>query len=304
MQIAILGLGKMGVRIARKLSSEHEVYVWNRTLDDSRKFVEVSPSAKILESISEIKDFKSPRIIWVMLPAGEATVEVLYEIKKYISEGDVVVDGGNAYWKDTESRFQEFNNIGVNYLGIGVSGGIIAEKEGYPLMVGGSEKGYEIIIPILETLSHPNGGYEYFGTGGAGHFIKMVHNGVEYGMMQSIAEGFEILQKSQFHFNLPKIAKIWGKGSVVSGFLMNRAHDALIKNPALHNIIGEVEESGEAAWTLEAAEEEGVDARIIEESLEFRRRSQKDGRVSESFTARLLAVLRHEFGGHELKKKN
>ena len=303
MQIVVLGLGKMGSRIAKKLSNEHEVFVWNRTPDAVGKFIEDNPKAKKLDDLALLSAIKTPRIVWLMLPAGEPTVEMLYELKKYLEKGDVIIDGGNAYWKDTDKRYLEFNNIGINFLGIGVSGGIFGEKEGYSLMVGGSEKGYEKILPILETLSKPFGGFEYFGEGGAGHFVKMVHNGIEYGMMQAIGEGFGVLQKSPFKLNLSKVSKLWTKGTIVSGFLMSRTAEALSKNPTLNGIIGEIEASGEADWAIEAAQEEGVDVKIIEESLEFRRKSKTDKSIQESFAAKLVAALRREFGGHEVKKK-
>jgi 6-phosphogluconate dehydrogenase len=303
MQVIVLGLGKMGTRIAKKLSTDHEVIVWNRTPDAVNKFIEDNPKAKALSELSLISAIQSPRIIWLMLPAGEPTVEMLYELKKNLEKGDVIIDGGNAYWKDTDKRYLEFDNIGISFLGIGVSGGIFGEKEGYPLMVGGSEKGFEKITPLLETLSKPFGGFEYFGEGGAGHFVKMVHNGVEYGMMQSIGEGFEILHKSPFKINVSKVAKLWARGSIVSGFLMNRTADALSKNPNLNDIVGVIDASGEAQWTVEAAKDEGVDAEIIEKSLEYRLKSQDDKKIQNSFGAKLIAALRREFGGHSVTKK-
>src|SRR3989344_3470897 len=301
MTISVIGLGKMGSRIASKLSGKHQVYVWNRTREASIKFAEQNPKAKILNDLNHLSDLKPPRIVWLMLPAGEPTVEVLYELKKYLEEGDVIIDGGNAFYKDTDQRYQEFTNIGIHFLGIGVSGGLFGEKTGYPIMVGGSKEGFILIKPILETLSKPNGGYEYFGEGGAGHFVKMVHNGIEYGMMQSIGEGFGVLEKSPFKLNLSKVAKLWQKGTIVSGFLMDRTSDALSKNPALNNIVGIIEESGEAKWTVETAKEQGVDVEIIERSLEYRLESQRSEKIQSSFTAKLIAALRREFGGHPIR---
>ncbi len=304
MQVVVIGLGKMGTRIAHKLSTEHEVIVWNRTPDSVNKFIEDNPKASKLEDLSMISAIPSPRIVWLMLPAGEPTVEILYELKKYLEKGDVVIDGGNAYWKDTDKRYLEFDNIGISFLGIGVSGGIFGEKEGYPLMVGGSEIGFEKAKPILETLSKPFGGFEYLGPGGAGHFVKMVHNGIEYGMMQSIGEGFGILKDSPFKISVNKVARLWTKGTIISGFLMSRTSDALTKNPALNDVVGVIEASGEAKWAVEAAEEEEVEAEIIEKSLNFRERSQTDKKIQESFSAKLIAVLRREFGGHEVRKSS
>ena len=297
MKIGILGLGKMGSRIAIKLHHEkHEVFVWNRTPK------EISG----VQSVKTIKDLVSklskPRIFWIMLPSGEATQTAIDELLKYLKKGDIVVDGGNANFKDTEERFQKFRKAGIGFLGIGVSGGIIAAKNGYPLMVGGSKKAYLKIKPILDSLAKPNGGHQYFGEGGAGHFVKMVHNGIEYGIMQSLGEGFEVLEKSKYKFNLLDVAKIWQKGTLVSGFMLDRAVDALVQDLTLKNMAGPVSESGEARWTIEEAKKEKVQVEIIQASLDYRLRSQKDKKIQNSFTAKMLNGLRSSFGGHEVKK--
>ncbi len=298
MTIGILGLGKMGSRIASKLQSEsHQIFVWNRT---PRK-IEGIKSAKTIEEL--ISKLPKPRILWLMLPAGDATEVVLNELGKYLEKGDIVIDGGNAYFKDTERRFNNFKKIGIEFLGIGVSGGIGTSKNGYPLMVGGSKKAYEFIAPILNSLAKPNGGYQYFGEGGAGHFVKMVHNGIEYGIMQSLGEGFEVLEKSKYGFNILDVAKLWQKGTLVSGFMLDRAVDALAQNPTLENMAGPVSESGEARWTVEEAGKEKVKVEIIERSLNYRIRSRKDGKIQSSFTAKMLNALRNSFGGHEVKKE-
>ncbi|MCL5746940.1 MAG: decarboxylating 6-phosphogluconate dehydrogenase [Patescibacteria group bacterium] len=312
MKIAVLGLGKMGSRIALKLYEEgHEVVAWNRSAapaDELKlkiknlKFKNDGNNLEIIDSIEDlIQQLGKPRVLWIMLPAGEATQNVLDEVSKYLKKGDIVIDGGNAYFKDTEKRYRDFKKKNIEYLGIGVSGGILASKNGYPLMVGGSRKAYDYIKPILVSLAKPNGGYDYFGEGGAGHFVKMVHNGIEYGMMQSIGEGFEVLEKSSYKFDLLKVAKIWQKGTIISGFLLDRAFDALSQNPKLDGIKGFIEESGEARWTVEEAKKEGVEVEIIERSLEYRRRSQKDTKIQNSFTAKTVAALRNAFGGHSLK---
>lgn len=297
MKIGILGLGKMGSRIALKLSNEgHEVVGWNRS---ETTLKEINTTTDIKKLISKLS---SPRILWLMLPEGEPTQEVISELKKYVEKGDIIIDGGNAHFGDTQRRFEEFKKIGVEFLGIGVSGGILAEKNGFPLMVGGSKKAYEYIKPILQSLAKPNGGFEYFGEGGAGHFVKMVHNGIEYGIMQSLGEGFEVLEKSSYKFDLSKVARLWQKGTLVSGFMLDRAADALSQNPKLEGIKGFIEESGEARWTVEEAKKEGVEVDIIERSLEYRKRSQKDEKIQESFTAKMVAALRNAFGGHAVKK--
>lgn len=304
MTIAVLGLGKMGSRIASKLYEEgHQIFAWNRSEEAIKELKLEIPNLKTSKTLGHlIKNLSKPRVIWIMVPAN-AVEEVLGKVKKNVEVGDVVIDGGNSHFQDTEKRFKEFEKLGIHFLGIGTSGGILANKNGYPFMVGGSKRGYEIIKPLLDSLTKPNGGHTYFGKGGAGHFVKMVHNGIEYGVMQSLGEGFEVLEKSKYKFDLLQIAKLWQKGTLISGFMLDRAVDALSGNPKLDGIKGYIEESGEARWTVEEAKKEGVDVEIIERSLEYRRRSQKDLKIQESFTAKMIAALRNAFGGHSIKKK-
>jgi 6-phosphogluconate dehydrogenase len=296
MKIAILGLGKMGSRIVQKLHDEgHEVVAWNRT----PKEIE---GIEFIENIQDLASLEQPRVLWLMLPAGEPTQNVLDEVQKYLQKGDIVIDGGNAHFADTEKRYQHFKDLGIEFLGIGVSGGIIAAQNGYPLMVGGSKTAYEQIKPILDSLAKPNGAHQYFGEGGAGHFVKMVHNGIEYGIMQSFGEGFEVLEKPQYKFNLLEVAKLWQKGTLVSGFMLDRAVDGLTQSPDLENMAGPIAESGEARWTVEEAKKEDVQVEIIEKSLDYRTRSQTDAKIQNSFTAKMINALRNAFGGHEIKK--
>ncbi len=311
MKIGFIGLGKMGSRMAIKLLKEgHNVVVWNRSKEpieefkvQSSKFKVAVKNLKVAKTIEElIKSLNQPRVAWSMVPAGEATEEVLKEVSKFVAKGDIVIDGGNSFYKDTEKRFKDFKTKGIRYLGIGVSGGVIAAKEGYPMMVGGDKSAYEFIKPILNSLAKPNGGHEYFGKGGAGHFVKMVHNGIEYGIMQSLGEGFGVLEKSPYNLNLQKIAKLYQKGTLVSGFMLDRTVEVLSNPSILSSIEGKIAESGEAKWTVETAREMGVDVEIIERSLEFRRRSQKDKKIQKSFSARMVSALRHAFGGHPIKK--
>jgi 6-phosphogluconate dehydrogenase len=298
MTIGILGLGKMGSRIAQKLHEEgHEVIAWNRTLKEIA-------GIKTTEKIQDLSvKLSKPRILWLMLPAGEPTEETLKELEKFVEKGDIVVDGGNAHFQDSERRYQKFKELGIEFLGIGVSGGIIAAQNGYPLMVGGSKLAYEHIRPILDSLSKPNGGHEYFGEGGAGHFVKMVHNAIEYGYMQSIGEGFEVLEKSEYGFNLEKIANLYRKNTLISGFMMDRTAEVLQKDPKLENLTGIIgKASGETVWTVEEAKRLGIDLEIIEASLNYRLRSETDSKIQKSFTARMISALRNAFGGHEVKK--
>lgn len=312
MQIGFIGLGKMGSRMVLKLLVEgHEVVVWNRSsapVEELKTQISnlktTTQNLRVSKTIRElVQALKNPRIVWLMLPAGEATEQMLQEVSKYVEREDIIIDGGNANFHDTQRRYDEFKKRSIRFLGIGVSGGIIAAVHGYPMMAGGDRSAYDHIRPILDSLSKPNGGHDYFGTGGAGHFVKMVHNGIEYGMMQALGEGFGVLQKAEYNFDLYKIAKLWQRGTIVSSFLLDRAADALSKNSKLSDIEGIIVESGEARWTVEAAKKENVPVAIIENSLEFRRRSQKDSEVQKSFAAKMVAALRHEFGGHEVKKK-
>jgi len=293
MKIGFVGLGKMGARMVSKLISErHDVVAWNRSRHE----------LKNVATIEELtRSLKTPRIVWSMLPAGEATEEILKEVSKLVQADDIVIDSGNSNFKDTQRRYEEFKTKGIRFLGIGVSGGIIAATQGYPMMVGGDKSSYEYIIPILNSLSKPKGGHEYFGTGGAGHFVKMVHNGIEYGIMQSLGEGFGIMEKSPYDLDLQKVAKLYQKGTLVSGFMLDRVLEALENDPKLSNIVGVIAESGEAKWTVEQAKEEGVDTEIIERSLEFRRRSKTDERIQKSFSAKMVAALRNAFGGHPIR---
>lgn len=285
----------MGARMVSKLQKEkHEIIVWNRS----------GHELKNVDSIEKlIKSLETPRIVWLMVPAGEATEEVLKEVSKFVEKGDIVIDGGNSHFKDTQARFAQFQKKGIKFLGIGVSGGIIAATEGYPMMVGGDESAYEFVKPILSSLAKPNGGHEYFGEGGAGHFVKMIHNGIEYGIMQSLGEGFGVLEKSPYNLDLLKVAKLYQKGTLVSGFMLDRAAEVLSNPSILSSIEGKIAESGEAKWTVEQAKEEGVDVEIIKRSLEFRKRSQSDPKIQASFSAKLIAALRNAFGGHPIKKK-
>ena len=312
MTIGFIGLGKMGSRMASKLLGEgHSLAVWNRSKDaieefkiQNAKFKITIQNLKVAETMRDlIKRLEQPRIVWAMVPAGDATEEILKEVSKFVEKDDIVIDGGNSNFKDTQTRFEQFKKRGIRFLGIGVSGGIIAAKEGYPMMVGGDMRAYEFIKPILDSLAKPNGGHEYFGTGGAGHFVKMIHNGIEYGIMQSLGEGFGVLQKSSYNLDLIKIAKLYQKGTLVSGFMLDRTAEVLSNLSILSSIEGKIAESGEAKWTVETAKEEKVDVEIIERSLEFRRRSQTDEKIQKSFSAKLIAALRNAFGGHPIKKK-
>ena len=314
--------------VTKLLNEGHEVVVWNRTrekienlraqisqlsnqtrndLAGSNRKVRTSfavQNFKIADSVKDlVKQLNKPRIIWLMLPAGEATQEILDEVEKYVEGGDIVIDGGNAHYPDTQKRWEHFSKKGIKFLGIGVSGGVIAAVEGYPLMAGGDRLAYGQIKPLLDSLAKPKGGHEYFGQGGAGHFVKMVHNGIEYGVMQSIGEGFGVLEKSPYEFDLLKVARLYQKNTLNSGFMMQRTIEVLDKDPKLSEIEGYIDASGEGEWTIEEAKKLDIPVAIIEESFKFRQKSQKDKKVSSSFAARMVAALRNAFGGHEVREK-
>lgn len=307
MKLGLIGLGRMGSGIAKKLIKEgHELSVWNRTQTAYDLLRSDLPDYKfdVAESLEKLIDsLPVPRIVWIMLPAGETTQSIIDEVSKFTEKGDILIDGGNAFYKDSDRRFEKLKKVGIRFLGIGVSGGIIAAKEGYPLMIGGDKSAYEEIGPILESLSKPNGGHEYFGKGGAGHFVKMVHNAIEYGYMQSIGEGFGLLSESEYNFDLEKVAKIYQKGSLVSGFMMKRTMEVLEKDPTLKNLTGVIgKATGETIWAVDEAEKKGLLFEIIKKSLEIRNQSESDPKIQKSFAARMVSALRNAFGGHAIKK--
>lgn len=321
MKIGFIGLGKMGSRMAQKLLMErHNIVVWNRSKEAISNFKsqisnikythsassgQANKNLKVAKSIQDlVESLEKPRVIWLMVTAGEATQAVLDEISKFVKKDDIVIDGGNAYYKDTQKRYEDFRSNGIRYLGIGVSGGIIASEKGYPLMVGGDRSAYDYVRPILDSLSEPHGGHEYFGEGGAGHFVKMIHNGIEYGIMQSLGEGFDVLAHAPYKFDLLKVAKNWQKGTLVSSFMLDRVVEVLQQDPKLEKIVGVIgSASKESVWTVEQARKEGVPVEIIERSLEYRKRSQTDKKIQGSVTAKLVSGMRETFGGHEVKKK-
>jgi 6-phosphogluconate dehydrogenase len=311
MQIGLIGFGKMGKMLGDKwLADGHQVILWNRSSDVLQKLRQeksnyiVSQKLVIAGTIEELHDaLIKPRIFWLMLPAGQPTNDMLQKIFDITENGDIVVDGGNSNYKDSEKWYKQFKDKGVKFLGIGVSGGIYALNNGASLMVGGDKEGYAYIAGLLNTLAKPNGAHAYFGEGGAGHFLKMVHNGIEYGMMQSIGEGFGVLSKSEYKLNLTNVAWLWQRGGIIRSFLLAMVMGAFAKDPALTQLQGHIETTGEAEWAIAFAKEVGVPVDIIEKSVDFRKRSQYDAGVQQTFTARLIAAMRREFGGHAVKSK-
>lgn len=306
MQLGFIGLGKMGSRMARKLLKEgHEVVVWNRSPEPVEELRRQVPGLKSASTVKElIQGLQTPRVVWLMLPAGEVTDQMLEEVGQYVEPGDVVIDGANSMYQDTERHYQMFQKSGVRFLGIGVSGGVISLTQGYPQMVGGDKSAYEHVTPLLDALAKPHGGHEYFGTGGAGHYVKMVHNGIEYPIMQAIGEGFGVMAGSPYDLDLLKVAKLYQKGTLVSGFMMDRTVEALENDPKLESIAGVIgSASGEARWTVAEAEKLDVPVESISQAIDFRTRSETDKKVQNSFAAKMVGALRIAFGGHPVKKK-
>ena len=299
MQIGMIGLGRMGMNMARRLLlGGHEVVVYNRTQDKVKEMAkEGGVGSSSLQDL--VQKLKAPRVVWFMLPAGAVTDEHVQEIAPLLSPGDILVEGGNSYYKDDLRRERELKQKGIHYMDAGVSGGIWGLKVGYCTMVGGEKSDYTRIEPLLKTLA-PENGFLHCGAVGSGHFVKMVHNGIEYAMMEAYGEGFEIMNASPYgeQLDFKKIARLWNQGSVVRSWLLELLESAFDKDPKLDRIKGYVEDSGEGRWTVQQAVETGVSAPVIAHAL-FRR---FDSRKSDIFSNKILAALRNEFGGHAVKK--
>ena len=296
MRIAMVGLGKMGLNMTRRLlRGGHEVVAVDRSANAVREAAREGalPAASVADAVAILSP---PRVVWLMVPAGPPVDENVELLAGTLEAGDVVVDGGNSLYKEAPRRAKRLAERGVRFLDAGTSGGIWGFAEGYCLMVGGDEDAFRVVTPILATLAPP-GGYAYMGPHGAGHFVKMVHNGIEYGMMQSYAEGFELLSSAPFSLDLRAIASLWNKGSVVRSWLLELAERALEKDPGLSGLSPYVDDSGEGRWTVEQSIEAGVPLPSIALSLYMRFFSRQDN----SFAMRMLAALRNEFGGHAVK---
>lgn len=297
MQLGMIGLGRMGMNMTRRLlKAKHEVVVYNRTAE---KVTQMEKEGAIGSTSLEnfVQRLKSPRVVWLMLPAGDVLDQHIQELIPLLTKGDLLVDGGNSFYKDDVRRSQELAKSGLRYLDAGVSGGVWGLKVGYCLMVGGEKTDFDRIEPILKDLAPPNG-YMHCGASGAGHFVKMVHNGIEYGMMQAYGEGFELLSASPYKPDPAKVASLWNQGSVVRSWLLELAADAFAEDPGLASIAGYVEDSGEGRWTVQQAVESGVAAPVITLSLYQRFLS----RQKDAFSNKVLAALRNKFGGHAIAK--
>jgi 6-phosphogluconate dehydrogenase len=300
MEIGMVGLGKMGANMTKRLlNGGHRVVV----SDLSPEAVEaaVSAGAAGASSLEElVSTLRSPRAVWIMVPAGKPTEAVVNTLSGTLNEDDIIIDGGNSNYKDTMRRAADLGEQGIHFVDVGTSGGVWGLAEGYSMMVGGSSEALARVRPVLETLApSPDKGWGHVGPAGSGHFVKMIHNGIEYGLMQAYAEGFEIMRaKPDFDLDLHQIAEIWRFGSVVRSWLLDLTANALAEDQELSDLKGWVSDSGEGRWTVFESIDLDVPAPIITLALQARFVSRQD----ESYAAKLLAAMRNQFGGHAVKQ--
>jgi 6-phosphogluconate dehydrogenase len=321
MQLGMIGLGRMGGNIVRRLMKNgHSCVVYDKSVDTVREFA--GEGAKPSQNLADfVKQLSAPRVAWVMLPAGHITDETIVELSELLSADDIVIDGGNSFYQDDIRHAELLKPKGIHFVDVGTSGGIWGFERGYCMMVGGDKKVVDHLDPLLKTLAPGRGnidrtpgrenrdpraeeGYLHCGPVGAGHFVKMVHNGIEYGVMQAYAEGFDILrnvsspavpENRRYNLELPDIAEVWRRGSVISSWLLDLSAIALAQDPQLSQFTGQVADSGEGRWTIQAAIEEAVPAEVLSSALYTRFRSRQD----HTFAERILSAMRHEFGGHQ-----
>ena len=320
MRLGMVGLGRMGANMTRRLMrGGHEVVVSDLSADNIKNLASEGAIAS-----SSLDDFVAklgkPRIAWLMVPAGDPTESTVQELAKRMSAGDIMIDGGNSYFKDDVRRSKELKNKGIHYIDVGTSGGVWGIDRGYCMMIGGPKEAFQQLDPIFKTLAPGRGdiprtpgrekiagtaedGYIYCGPSGAGHFVKMVHNGIEYGLMQAYAEGFDIFRNAnskevaedhRYDLNLPDIAEVWRRGSVVSSWLLDLTAMALVENPTLSEYSGFVQDSGEGRWTIQAAIDEAVPVDVLSAALFTRFRSRQE----HTFAEKILSAMRQKFGGH------
>lgn len=292
MKIGFIGLGKMGKGLVLSMREKGiEVLAWNRTPN------EVTNIESMEEMIKQLTPGK--RIIWLMLPAGEVVDALITKVRPLLNQGDLVIDGGNSNYKDDLRRVKELAKDGIGYMDVGVSGGPKGAREGACLMIGGERTKYDELMSIWQAVSAPDS-FAYFGKTGSGHFAKMVHNGIEYGMMQAIAEGAAVLKASEFRYDLGQVFTLYNHNSVISSRLVGWTTEALVEDPNLDKISSKIDHTGEGEWTINAAEELKVAVPIIKESLEVRKRSSAE---SENFSDKTVSAMRGKFGGHPVSKK-
>jgi 6-phosphogluconate dehydrogenase len=298
MELGMIGLGRMGANMTERLVlGGHRVISYDRSPEAIQRVVD--KGALGAHSLADfVQQLSSPRAIWLMVPSGEPVDSTIAQLLPNLSEGDVLLDGGNSNYHDSLRRAEKLKALNVHFIDVGTSGGVWGLTVGYCMMIGGDPEPVERLTPIFKTLA-PQDGFLHVGPTGAGHFAKMIHNGVEYGMLQAYGEGFELLKASQFGFDLAKISHLWNQGGVVRSWLLELAEDAFHKDPQLASIKGYVDDSGEGRWTVQEAIDKSVPAPVLMASLFARFASRQEN----SFSAKVIAALRNEFGGHAVKKE-
>ena len=298
MQLGMIGLGRMGANMTERLVlGGHRVITYDRSAEAVQRVVD--KGAVGAHSLADfVKQLSLPRAIWLMVPAGDPVDQTIELLLPQLSKGDVLIDGGNSNYKDSIRRAEKLKQQGLHFVDAGTSGGIWGLKVGYCMMIGGEKEIVAHLEPIFKTLA-PKDGFLHVGPSGAGHFVKMIHNGIEYGMLQAYGEGFELLKASQFDLDLGAISHLWNQGSVVRSWLLELCESAFAKDPKLDAIKGYVEDSGEGRWTVAEAIEKSVPAPVLTLALFARFASRQDS----SFSAKVIAALRNEFGGHAVKKE-
>lgn len=298
MRLAILGLGKMGYNLTLNLLSHgHEVVAYDVDPMRAEQLGQEGaiPAGSIEDAVAKLE---APRVVWLMVPAGDIVDELVDKLSGLLSGGDIVVDGGNSHYKQSVQRYARLKEKGIHFLDAGTSGGMEGARHGACMMIGGDQKAFAYIEPMIRDINVANG-YLYAGEAGSGHFLKMVHNGIEYGMMQAIGEGFEVLEKSPYNYDFAEVARVWANGSVIRGWLMDLTERAFRKDAKLDEIRGVMHSSGEGKWTLETALDLQAATPVIAMSLLMRYRSLEQ----DSFHGKVVAALRNEFGGHAVEKK-
>lgn len=298
MKLAILGLGKMGYNLTLNLlSHQHEVVAYDV---DSTRAEELShegaiPAFSVEDAVAKLP---TPRVVWLMVPAGEIVDQLIDQLSTLLAAGDIVIDGGNSHYKQSLDRYARLKEKGIHFMDAGTSGGMEGARHGACMMIGGDREAFTHIEPMIRDINVENG-YLYAGEAGSGHFLKMIHNGIEYGMMQAIGEGFEVLAKSQYNYDFAEVARVWANGSVIRGWLMDLTERAFRKDAKLDEIRGVMHSSGEGKWTLETALDLQAATPVIAMSLLMRYRSLDE----DTFHGKVVAALRNEFGGHAVEKK-
>jgi 6-phosphogluconate dehydrogenase len=297
MQLGMVGLGRMGANMAQRLmQGGHQVTAFDRNPAAVEEIA--ARGAAGASSLAELaQKLEAPRVIWMMVPVGAAVQQTIDDLRPHLQPGDILIDGGNSHFHDSRRRAEELAPEGIGYVDVGTSGGVWGLEKGYCLMIGGARETFAYLEPLFKTLAPPDG-YAYVGPSGAGHFVKMVHNGIEYGMLQAYGEGFEVLHASDYDLDLHQIAHLWNQASVVRSWLLELAERAFAKEGDLASIRGYVEDTGMGRWTVQEAIDKNIPAPVLTLSLLARFASRQE----ESFSAKVIAALRNEFGGHAVQR--